>query len=204
MWLKHFYTPRFNEVERGVYWYHLVRLSVRPSDILVQAPSRAGFCTGNWSSLSLPVQTCNDVVGLFILKDVRQSLEYPCALRVPRTSPHGRVVFLPEEMYFFQDTQRKLEDSYFFQFLPEEIGRYWKNYTFFYWMFWICCLKYSIRGIWLIAPKIVGIGIFKTVLRWQLEFCIYSMFKVKHIWWGTTSSSASFSLSDTCKTAHDK
>ena len=22
--------PRFNEVERGVYWYHLVRLSVRP------------------------------------------------------------------------------------------------------------------------------------------------------------------------------
>ena len=23
-----FYTPRFNEVERGVYWYHLVRLSV--------------------------------------------------------------------------------------------------------------------------------------------------------------------------------
>ena len=22
------YTPRFNEVERGVYWYHLVRLSV--------------------------------------------------------------------------------------------------------------------------------------------------------------------------------
>ena len=29
------------------------------------------------------------VVGLFILKDVRQSLEYPCALRVPKTSPHG-------------------------------------------------------------------------------------------------------------------
>ena len=26
------YTPRFNEVERGVYWYHLVRPSVRPSD----------------------------------------------------------------------------------------------------------------------------------------------------------------------------
>ena len=25
------YTPRFNEVERGVYWYHLVRLSVCPS-----------------------------------------------------------------------------------------------------------------------------------------------------------------------------
>ena len=24
----HHYTPRFNEVERGVYWYHLVRLSV--------------------------------------------------------------------------------------------------------------------------------------------------------------------------------
>ena len=26
-----FYTPRFNEVDRGVYWYHLVRLSVRLS-----------------------------------------------------------------------------------------------------------------------------------------------------------------------------
>ena len=31
-WLKiHFYTPRFNEVERGVYWFHLVHLSIRPS-----------------------------------------------------------------------------------------------------------------------------------------------------------------------------
>ena len=29
------------------------------------------------------------VVGLFILKDVCQSLEYPCALRVLRTYPHG-------------------------------------------------------------------------------------------------------------------
>ena len=38
------------------------------------------------------------------------------------TPPWGpdRVVFLPEEMYFFRDTRRKLEDSYFFQFLPEE------------------------------------------------------------------------------------
>ena len=25
------YTPSFNEVERGVYWFHLVRPSVRPS-----------------------------------------------------------------------------------------------------------------------------------------------------------------------------
>ena len=34
----HFYTPRFNEVERGVYWYHLVRLSVCPSvDRIVSA-----------------------------------------------------------------------------------------------------------------------------------------------------------------------
>ena len=32
-----------------------LHLSVCPS---MQAPSRAGFCTGNWSSLSLPVQTC--------------------------------------------------------------------------------------------------------------------------------------------------
>ena len=26
-----YYTPRFNEVKREVYWFHLVRLSVRPS-----------------------------------------------------------------------------------------------------------------------------------------------------------------------------
>ena len=26
--INHYYTPRFNEVERGVYWFHLVRLSV--------------------------------------------------------------------------------------------------------------------------------------------------------------------------------
>ena len=32
------YTPRFNEVKRGVYWYHLVRLSVCPSvDRIVSA-----------------------------------------------------------------------------------------------------------------------------------------------------------------------
>ena len=35
--LRH-YTTRFNEVERGVYWYHLVRLSVCPSvDRIVSA-----------------------------------------------------------------------------------------------------------------------------------------------------------------------
>ena len=45
-------------------------------DILVQAPSWAGFCTGNWSSLSLPVQTfiIYHVVGLLILRDVRLSV----------------------------------------------------------------------------------------------------------------------------------
>ena len=32
------YTPRFNEAERGVYWYHLVHLSVCPSvDRIVSA-----------------------------------------------------------------------------------------------------------------------------------------------------------------------
>ena len=35
----------------------------------------------------------------------------------------SRVGFLPEEMYFFQDARKKLENSYFFQFLPEETGR---------------------------------------------------------------------------------
>ena len=29
--LVNYYTPHFNKVERGVYWYHLVRLSVRLS-----------------------------------------------------------------------------------------------------------------------------------------------------------------------------
>ena len=31
LWCLFYYTPHFNEVERGVYWYHLVRLSVCPS-----------------------------------------------------------------------------------------------------------------------------------------------------------------------------
>ena len=35
-----FLYPRFNEVERGVYWYHLVRLSVRP-------PVRLSVCGQN-------------------------------------------------------------------------------------------------------------------------------------------------------------
>ena len=30
-WSHAYYTPSFNEVDRGVYWYHLVRLSVCPS-----------------------------------------------------------------------------------------------------------------------------------------------------------------------------
>ena len=38
-----------------------------------------------------------------------------------------RVGFLPEEMYFFQDARKKLENSYFFQFLPEETGRNGRN-----------------------------------------------------------------------------
>ena len=42
--------------------------------------------------LELTKLTCPDlhhVVGLFILREVRQSLEYPCLLRVLRTSPCG-------------------------------------------------------------------------------------------------------------------
>ena len=39
-----FYTPHFNEVERGVYWYHLVRLSVCPS---VRLSVRLSFCGQN-------------------------------------------------------------------------------------------------------------------------------------------------------------
>ena len=34
LWLIGNYIPRFNEVERGVYWFHLVRLSIRPSYIV--------------------------------------------------------------------------------------------------------------------------------------------------------------------------
>ena len=39
-------------------------------------------------------------------------------------------MFILEEMYFFQDARKKLENSYFFQFLPEETGwngRNWKK-----------------------------------------------------------------------------
>ena len=30
-WIMNNYTPRFNEVERGLYWFHLVHQSVHPS-----------------------------------------------------------------------------------------------------------------------------------------------------------------------------
>ena len=33
------YTPRFNEVERGIYWFHLVRLSVCGQNHVRSVPS---------------------------------------------------------------------------------------------------------------------------------------------------------------------
>ena len=45
----------------------------------------------------------------------------------PPSAAYIRVGFLLEEMYFFQDARKKLENSYFFQFLPEETGRNGRN-----------------------------------------------------------------------------
>ena len=59
---------------------------------------------------------------------IDSELIYPMVLML---WTEDRVVFLPEEMYFFRDTRRKLEDSYFFQFLPEEIGRNGRFILFF-------------------------------------------------------------------------
>ena len=60
-------------------------------DILVQAPTPAGFCIGNWSSLSLPVQTCIMLWVCSYLKtsvcpSVRQSVRHqtcPCDNSLP-------------------------------------------------------------------------------------------------------------------------
>ena len=38
-----------------------------------------------------------------------------------------RVGFLPEETYFFRDTRKKVEETYFFQFCPDKTGRNWKK-----------------------------------------------------------------------------
>ena len=54
IWHKTSLYPRPTKLEGGI--LDSPCPSVCPS--VVQAPSRAGFCTGNWSSLSLPVQTC--------------------------------------------------------------------------------------------------------------------------------------------------
>ena len=35
----------------------------------------------------------------------------------------ARVGFLPEETYFFQDTRKKVEETYFFRFCPDKTGR---------------------------------------------------------------------------------
>ena len=37
----------------------------------------------------------------------------------------ARVGFLPEETYFFRDTRKKMEETYFFQFCPDKTGRNW-------------------------------------------------------------------------------
>ena len=36
-----------------------------------------------------------------------------------------RVGFLPEETYFFRDTRKKVEETYFFQYCPDKTGRNW-------------------------------------------------------------------------------
>ena len=36
-----------------------------------------------------------------------------------------RVGFFPEETYFFRDTRKKVEETYFFQFCPDKTGRSW-------------------------------------------------------------------------------
>ena len=94
----------------------------------------------------------------------------------------NRVDFLPEEMYFFRDTRRKQENSYFFQFIPEEIGRngrYWKNYTF--------SIGRSEYIVWNNQSEVLGLFLqnnrnWQTILRWWLEFCISILWHnmVKH------------------------
>ena len=40
----------------------------------------------------------------------------------------NRVGFLPEEIYFFQDAGKKVEKSYFLQFIPDKTGRNGKKW----------------------------------------------------------------------------
>ena len=60
-------------------------------------------------------------------------LEIYCDCRMPelKTSyfgfPTGRVGFLPEETYFFQDTWKKLEKTGRKWFFPLYSGRKWKK-----------------------------------------------------------------------------
>ena len=53
-----------------------------------------------------------------INKDVHN---HPC----PKYLLLTRVGFLPEETYFFQDTRKKVEETYFFRFCPDKTGRNW-------------------------------------------------------------------------------
>ena len=47
---------------------------------------------------------------------LRKDFKYLC---------QNRVGFLPEETYFFRDTRKKVEETYFFQFCPDKTGRNW-------------------------------------------------------------------------------
>ena len=44
---------------------------------------------------------------------------------ISHTQEWPRVGFLPEETYFFRDTRKKVEETYFFQFCPDKTGRNW-------------------------------------------------------------------------------
>ena len=96
----HFMLPSLSISNMKFYCYYTTKLlggilvSLRPSVRLSVRHTCASALSGwvLYRQLELTKLTRPDlhhVVGLFTLKDVHQSLEYPCALRVPRTSPHG-------------------------------------------------------------------------------------------------------------------
>ena len=70
-----YYTPRFNEVERGVYWFHLVRLSVCPSvDRIVSALYLQQYSSDPFHICTSYQATSEDVSRVMVVSKFKKKL----------------------------------------------------------------------------------------------------------------------------------
>ena len=110
----------FSEVINGTYICpDSMHLSLY--DVPLRAPSRAGFCSGNCSSLSLPVQTCimlwQNSSHLFIM-------QFPGVITINKSDVHAKVQSQRSKMKF---TEVKTQFNHFWTVTQVRIYIWWRN-----------------------------------------------------------------------------